>query len=74
MFLCICKAVKVSEAVDAARAGVDTPALIRQHFGFDDGECCGRCAEHIDSVAQLVRVKLRQDHGPVVSALATERN
>jgi len=60
MFLCICKAIRISEAVDAARSGVDTPALMRQHFGFDDDECCGRCARHIESVAQLVQVKLRQ--------------
>ena len=70
MFLCVCKAVRLSEAVDAARSGVDTPALIRRYFGFDDAECCGRCAKHIESVAQLVRVKLGQvdQNGAVASA------
>ena len=60
IFLCVCKAIRVSEAVYAARAGVDTPTGMRQHFGFDDDECCGRCAKHIDSVAHLVQIKLRQ--------------
>lgn len=63
MFLCVCKAVRVSEAVDAARAGVDTPARIRRHFGFDDDECCGRCAKHIESVAHLLQIKLCQVDG-----------
>lgn len=60
MFLCICKAVRVSEAVDAARAGFDSPESIKQLFGFDDEDCCGRCAEHIDSVTALVRLELRR--------------
>ena len=60
MFLCVCKAVRVSEAVDAARAGIDTPESIRRFFGFDDNECCGRCADHIDSVTALVRIRLQR--------------
>ena len=60
MFLCVCKAVRVSEAVDAARAGVDTPDYIRTHFGFDDDECCGRCADQIEAVADLVLVELHK--------------
>ena len=58
MFLCVCKAVRISDAVDAAREGHDTPALIRRHFGFDDDECCGRCAEDIEEVTALVRVEM----------------
>ena len=60
MFLCVCKAVRVSEAVDAARAGFDSADSIRRLFSFDDDECCGRCADHIDSVAALISVKMRQ--------------
>lgn len=48
MFLCMCKEIRVSEAVDAARSGFQSPESIRTHFGFDDDECCGRCAEQID--------------------------
>ena len=68
MFLCVCKAVRVSEAVDAARAGVDTPDSIREHFGFDDDECCGRCAEQIDDLAVMVQVELRKSNGTVIAA------
>lgn len=59
MLLCVCKAIRVSEAVDAASEGVDTPDSIHQYFGFDD-ERCGRCAENIDSVAAVIRIKLKQ--------------
>ena len=60
MFLCVCKAVRVSEAIDAARCGIDSPELIRQHFGFDDEECCGRCAREIESIAVYVQLELRK--------------
>ena len=58
MFLCVCKAVRVSEAVDAARAGFDSPESIKQVFGFDDDDCCGRCAGNIEAIVDLVRVQL----------------
>ena len=60
MFLCVCKAVRVSEAVEAARSGIDSPESIRNFFGFDDDECCGRCADKIEDVAALVHVELRK--------------
>ena len=66
MFLCVCKAVRVSEAVDAARAGVHTPESIRRHFGFDD-ECCGRCAEEIDDLAVMVQVELCKSDGTAIA-------
>ena len=61
MFLCVCKAVQVSEAVEAARTGVDTADSIRRYFGFDDDECCGRCADDIEAVTQLVHVELKKN-------------
>ena len=64
MFLCVSKGLRFSEVVDAARAGVDTPDSIRTHFGFDDDECCERCAEHIESVARPLQVKMHQFGAP----------
>ncbi len=68
MFLCVCKAVRVSEAVDAARASVDTPESIRRHLGFDDDECCGRCAEEIDDLAVMAQVELCKIDGTAIAA------
>ena len=59
MFLYVCKAVRVSEAVEAAQDGINTPESIRRHFGFDDDECCGRCADNIDSFVAVVRIRLK---------------
>ena len=71
MFLCICKAVRVSEAVDAARAGFDSPESIKEFFGFDDEECCGRCAKNIEAVTALVHLELkRRETAGVRSAVA----
>ena len=56
----VCKAVRVSEAVEPAQDGIDTPESIRRHFGFDDDDCCGRRAEHADSIAALARIKLKR--------------
>ena len=53
----------MSEAVDAARSGIDSPESISAFFGFDDDECCGRCAEDIEQVAVLVQVELRKTEG-----------
>ena len=60
MFLCICKGVRISDAAYAASAGFDSPESIRQLFGFDDEECCGRCAKHIDAVTALVHLELKK--------------
>ena len=58
MFLCVCKGVRVSEAVEAARAGVRTPGSMIERFGFEDDECCGRCARDIDALLVLVADEL----------------
>ena len=58
MFLCVCKAVRVSDGVDAARSGFDTPDSMKRVFGLDGDDCCGRCSRHIDSFIARVRLEL----------------
>ena len=60
MFLCMCKGVRVSEAVEAARAGATTPDSMIERFGFEDDECCGRCARDIDALVVLVTSELEK--------------
>ena len=60
MFLCVCKGVRVSEAVDAAKSGAASPESMIEHFGFEDGECCGRCARDIDALVVLVSGELEK--------------
>ncbi len=70
MFLCTCKAVRISDAVAAVRTGFDSPEYIKQVFGLDDEECCGRCATHIEAFMARVRLELRRSDGSRVMVAA----
>lgn len=58
MFLCVCKGVRVSEAVNAARMGARSPQALINKFGLEDDECCGRCAGDIVRLTSLVNEEL----------------
>ena len=58
MFLCVCKAVRVSDGVAAAKSGFDSPDSMKRVFGLDGDDCCGRCSRHIDSFVARVRLEL----------------
>ena len=61
MFLCVCKAVRISDAVAAAKSGFNSPDSMKQVFGLEEDDCCGRCATHIDSFVARVRLELVRD-------------
>ncbi len=58
MLLCVCKGIRVSEAVDAARSGNRSPASLINRFGLEDDDCCGRCASDIVRLTSLVNGEL----------------
>ena len=58
MYLCICKGVRVSEAVDAVRSGARSPESLINRFGLRDAECCGRCARDTGRLNNLVNGEL----------------
>ena len=58
MYVCVCKAIRLSEAVEAARAEGADPEDLMQTLGFDDDECCGRCARRISEISVMVRMEL----------------
>ena len=57
MYLCVCKGIRVSDAVQLTRLGIDTPEALMDAFGFDDGDSCGRCAKYINELARLVKIE-----------------
>ena len=61
MFLCVCKSVRLSDGVAAAKSGFDSPDSMKQVFGLEEEDCCGRCARHIDSFVARVRLELVRD-------------
>ena len=61
MYLCACKGILVSEAVEAARRdNMSLDALI-ESLGLGEGEnTCGRCAIYKREVAQIIAIQLNQ--------------
>lgn len=58
MYVCVCKGVRFSEAVEAARSRGAAPAELIEAFGFDDADSCGRCARRIAEISVMVRLEL----------------
>ena len=58
MYLCVCKGVRLSEAVESAKRRGCSPAELTQTFGFDDGAACGRCLSNIERISELVELRL----------------
>ena len=57
MYLCVCKGIKVSDAVQLTRLGVNTPEALMDAFGFDDSDSCGRCSTYINELSRLVKIE-----------------
>jgi bacterioferritin-associated ferredoxin len=53
MYICLCKGLTESDVRQAGEAGHIEPAQLITRFGWDDSECCGRCADQIDEMATL---------------------
>ena len=51
VYVCVCKGIRFSEAVETARSKGSSPDQLMNAFGFDDGDCCGRCANHINRLS-----------------------
>ncbi len=58
MYVCVCKGVKLSEAVESAKRHGCSPEELTEAFGFDDGDACGRCLNNVERISQLVELKL----------------
>ncbi len=58
MYVCICKGVRFSDAVEAAKSKGASPEELIEIFGFDDSDACGRCASRISSISVMVRLEL----------------
>lgn len=60
MYVCVCKAIRLSEAVEAARVRGAGPEVLMQTLGFEDDDCCGRCAGRISEISVMVRLELEK--------------
>ena len=55
MYVCVCKAVRVSDVERVAQAGCTTPDALIATFELDDPMCCGRCIDEIDEIVYLAQ-------------------
>ena len=60
VYVCVCKAIRLSEAVEAARAEGADPEDLIEALGLHDDECCGRCAGRISEISVMVRLELNK--------------
>ena len=58
VYVCVCKGVKLSEAVESAKRRGCSPQELTETWGFDDSDACGRCLKSVDRISRLVEIKL----------------
>ena len=58
MYVCVCKGVRLSEAVESAKRRGSSPEALTETWGFDDADACGRCLNNVERISQLVELKL----------------
>ena len=61
MYVCLCKGIRLSEAVESARRRGCSPEALNETWGFDDGDACGRCYSQIGNIAELVELRLEAE-------------
>ena len=58
MYLCVCKGIRLAEAVEAAKQRGCSPDALTETWGFDEPNVCGRCLREIERISGLVELKL----------------
>ena len=58
VYVCVCKGVKLSEAVESAKRRGCSAEALTETWGFDDGDACGRCLNNVERISELVELKL----------------
>jgi bacterioferritin-associated ferredoxin len=57
MYVCLCKGLTESDVLRIAQSDTMTgpvePDTLKAVLGFDDDECCGRCARNIHELVAL---------------------
>ena len=59
MYICLCKSVRLSDAVERAKDRGCTPEAVTETWGLDEDDACGRCLENIEVVSWMVEHGLK---------------
>ena len=54
MYVCLCKGITESDALQLAGPACTTPEALMAALGLEDDECCGHCSSEIDELLRLV--------------------
>lgn len=68
MYVCVCKGVRFSDVIEAARFRGAAPEDLIEAFGFDDSDSCGRCVTQITKLSLMVRLKLDEPRSALAIA------
>ena len=60
VYVCVCKGVRLSEAVESAQRRGCSPDSLKETWGFDDSDACGRCLNNIERISDQVKLKLAE--------------
>ena len=55
MYVCLCKGLTEADIRRMAPKRELCPETFRACFGFDDEECCGRCAENLPDLIAIAK-------------------
>ena len=58
VYVCVCKGVRLSEAVESAKRRGCSPEALTETWGFDDGDACGRCLNNVERISEMVELRL----------------
>ena len=67
MYVCLCKSVRLSDAVERAKVvGCSVNDIVRA-WGLDEADACGHCVENIEVLAFLIEAGLNDMKAPKTS-------
>jgi bacterioferritin-associated ferredoxin len=55
MYVCLCKGLTETDIRQMAPKRELCPDTFKACFGFDDEECCGRCAENVQELIAIAK-------------------
>ena len=63
MYICVCKGIGMSEAVEVAKKTTMSPEAVVDSFHLGEGDSCGRCANFKYEIARLLTIELNKPRG-----------
>jgi bacterioferritin-associated ferredoxin len=53
MYICLCKGLTESDVQRACESGIESGDCLIKQMGWDDEDCCGRCANKVEDLISI---------------------